>query len=78
MALPIMVARNFTYEKCVDYIGETFLHMAIRSPLYILLSLATIYDLHVHQIDVKTMFLDGHLHEEVYMEQLEGYVNPRY
>jgi hypothetical protein len=70
------VACNFTHEKCVNYIGETFLPMAIKSFLDIFLSLATIYDLHVHQMDVKKMFIYGHLHEEVYIEQLEGYVNP--
>jgi hypothetical protein len=72
------VACNFIDEKGVDYIGDIFLTMAIRSSLHIFLSLATIYDLHVHQMDVKTMLFYGHLHEEVYMEQLEGYVNARY
>ncbi|GJY59733.1 retrotransposon protein, putative, ty1-copia subclass [Tanacetum coccineum] len=30
-----------------------------------------------HKIDVKTAFLNGYLSEEVYMEQLEGFVNPK-
>ncbi len=29
-------------------------------------------------MDVKTTFFYGHLHGEIYMAQLEGYVNPKY
>ena len=43
------------------------------------LSLIT-YDAHrrfkVYQMDVKSAFLNGILDEEVYIEQLEGFVDP--
>jgi len=39
-----------------------------------LLALASIYKLKVHQIDVKTAFLNGNLDEEVYMKQPEGFI----
>jgi hypothetical protein len=39
-----------------------------------LLALAAQYDLEVHQMDVKTAFLNGFLDEEIYMEQPEGFV----
>ncbi|KAF3685974.1 hypothetical protein FXO37_00081 [Capsicum annuum] len=42
----------------------------------LLIALATIHGLVIHQMDVKTAFLIGDLDEEVYMKQPEGFVNP--
>jgi len=41
-----------------------------------LLDLLSIYNLYVYQMIVKTTFLNGELHEDVYMEQLEGFTLP--
>jgi hypothetical protein len=40
----------------------------------VLLSLAASYGLLVHQMDVKTTFLNGELDEEIYMDQPDGFV----
>ncbi|GJT20617.1 retrotransposon protein, putative, ty1-copia subclass [Tanacetum coccineum] len=41
-------------------------------------SKAAYYDYEIWQMDVKTAFLNGRLDEDIYMEQPEGYVNPKY
>ena len=41
----------------------------------IILAIAAYYDYEIWQMDVKTVFLNGHLQEEVYMIQPEGFVS---
>ena len=41
-----------------------------------LIALAAVHDLKIHQMDVKTVFLNGELEEEIYMEQPEGFIVP--
>nr|GEV74698.1 zinc finger, CCHC-type [Tanacetum cinerariifolium] len=48
------------------------------STIRLLLALAAIHDLVIHQMDVKTAFLNGDLDEKIYMKQPEGFVMPRH
>ena len=41
-----------------------------------LISIAAIFGLEIHQMNVKTIFLNGELDEEIYMEQPEGFSVP--
>ena len=47
------------------------------SSIRILIVLASIHKLFIHQMDVKTTFLNGDLEEEIYMLQPEGCITPR-
>ena len=39
-----------------------------------LIAIAVLHNLDIHQMDVKTAFLNGELNEEIYMEQPEGFI----
>ena len=40
------------------------------------LAIDALRNLEIHEMDVKTAFLNGDLDEEIYMEQPEGFVAP--
>ena len=42
-----------------------------------MLAIAAFYDYEIWQMDVKIAFLNGFLEEELYMMQLEGFLNPK-
>jgi hypothetical protein len=48
--------------------------VARLTTIRVLLSLAASHGLLIHQMDVKTSFLNGELGEEIYMEQATGFV----
>nr|GEY01951.1 putative retrotransposon protein [Tanacetum cinerariifolium] len=68
---------GFTQTYGVDY-EETFSPVADIRAIRILIAIAAYYDYEIWQMDVKTAFFNRHLFEEVYMEQPQGFVNPKY
>jgi hypothetical protein len=70
-----LVAKGFRQSKSIDYF-DTYAPVARISSIRTLVSLASIYNLEIHQMDVKTAFLNGYLDEEIYMEQPEGFIIP--
>ena len=70
-----LVIQGFKRRHGVDYF-DTYALVARISTIRLLIALASIHDLVIHQMDVKTVFLNGDLDEEVYMEQPEGFVMP--
>ncbi|GJR91697.1 zinc finger, CCHC-type containing protein [Tanacetum coccineum] len=60
-------------RKGSDYF-DTYAPVARITTIKLLLALAAIHNLVIHQMDVKIAFLNGDLDEELYMKQPEGFV----
>lgn len=68
-----LVVRGFSQEGGVDYF-ETFSPVVRLDSICALLAFAVQQAMNIHQMDVVTAFLNGHLEEEIYMEQPEGFI----
>ena len=62
-----LVAKGFSQVEGIDYF-ETFAPIAKMNSIHLVLSLAASQGWIVFQMDVKSAFLHGDLHEEIYME----------
>ena len=70
-----LVAKGFSHKKDIDYF-DTYAPVTRIDSIRILIALAVITNLFIHQMDVKTAFLNGDLDEEIYMRQPEGCIVP--
>ena len=68
-----LVAKGFKQKENIDFF-DTFSPVTRITSIRVLISLASIHNLLIHQMDVKTAFLNGELDEEIYMDQPEGFV----
>nr|GEU94539.1 hypothetical protein [Tanacetum cinerariifolium] len=75
--LNAMNVEIYTQTPRIDY-EKTFSPVADIRAIRILIAIAAFYDYEIWQMDVKTAFLNGYISKEVYMEQPEGFVNPKY
>eukprot|EP00253_Pinus_taeda_P033844 PITA_33844 len=69
----ILLLRAFSQVEGIDY-TETFSPVAKMNSIRLVLSLAASLKWEVNQMDVKSAFLHGDLHEEIYMEQPIGFI----
>ena len=67
-----LVAKGFTQQLGVDFV-DTYSHMAKFISVKIIMSIVAKMDLELHQLDVKTAFLNGELKEDIYMLQPKGF-----
>jgi hypothetical protein len=71
------VAKWFSQQEEEDY-DETFSPIARYTSIRDIISLAASMGWSLHQMDVKTAFLNGVIEEEVYIEKPQGFeVHPR-
>ena len=68
-----LVAKGFKQIEGINFF-DTYSPFARMTTIRVLAALASIYDLIIHQMDVKMAFLHGTLEEEIYMDQPEGFV----
>nr|GEX71755.1 zinc finger, CCHC-type [Tanacetum cinerariifolium] len=68
-----LVIQGFKQKSGIDYF-DTYAPMARISIIRLLIAMASIHNLIIHQMDVKTTFLNEELEEEVYMNQPLGFI----
>eukprot|EP00253_Pinus_taeda_P032184 PITA_32184 len=68
----MFVAKGYAQKEGIDY-EETFAPVLRYTSIRIVISLAAQMGWEIHQMDVKTAFLNGVIEEEVYNEQPKGF-----
>jgi hypothetical protein len=68
-----LVAKGYTQKEGEGFF-DTYSLVARLTTIRVLLSLEASHGLLIHQMDVNTTFLNRELEEDIYMDQLEGFV----
>ena len=69
------MAQGFSQKEGLDY-TETFAPVARLGTIRALIALGVHRNMQMHQMDVKTAFLNGKLKEDIFMHQPEGFIEP--
>lgn len=67
-----LVVKGYRPKEGLDYF-DTYSPVTRITSIRMLIVIAALYNLEIHQMDVKTAFLNGELDEKIYMEQPEGF-----
>ena len=70
-----LLAKGFKQKADLDFFDTVSPVTRITSIRLLIVIVAT-FDLKIHQMDVKTAFLNGDLEEKIYMDQPIGFVEP--
>ncbi|KAG8492793.1 hypothetical protein CXB51_010223 [Gossypium anomalum] len=62
-----LIAKGYTQKECIDF-TKTFSLVSSKDSFRISMVLVAHFDLELHQMDVKTTFLNGDIEETIYME----------
>jgi hypothetical protein len=68
-----LAAKCSTQREGIDY-NETFSPISCKDSFRIIMALVAHYDLELHQMDVKTAFVNRDLEKNVYMAQPKGFI----
>jgi hypothetical protein len=68
-----LVAKGYTQKEDEDFF-DTYSPVARLTTIRTLIAVAASYSLIIHQMDVKTAFLNRELDEKIYMDQPEGFI----
>jgi hypothetical protein len=66
------VVTGFSQREGVHY-EEPFALVTIYASIRVVISIASVVGWRIHQMDVKTTFLNGIIEDEVYIEKLQGF-----
>ena len=70
-----LVAKGFKQKANLDFF-DTFSPVTRITSIRLLIAIAAIFYLKNHQMDVKIVFLNGDLEEEIYIDQPKGFIEP--
>ncbi|RVX00967.1 Retrovirus-related Pol polyprotein from transposon TNT 1-94 [Vitis vinifera] len=68
-----LVVKGYSQREEIDF-KETFSPVSTKDSFRVIMAIVAHFDLELHQMDVKTAFLNGDLDEDVYMEQPTGFI----
>ena len=69
-----LVAKGFTQKEGIDY-KEIFSPVSTKDSFRTIMTLVAHFDLELHQMDIKIVFLDCNIDETIYMVQPENFVS---
>jgi len=72
-----LVVKGYAQVFGRDYF-DTYAPALCYESLHLLLGLAVLLDLDIHQMDIDSAFLQANLEEQLYVHQAEGFVSPEH